>query len=202
MNNPRRTLIALCACLVAGTMACAAADSKNILKRSDGEATPDPAKYLKLRKEYAERFSGGWFTNPERRALMKLYDTDKTAFLNKAREWLRRCPIDAKIHMMCALLLTQPSQAAEKRYHKTMLFGLMDSLFRSGNGKSCESGYYVININEEYMLLNAIGAKDLGHKVRGNCDTFDVELEGKRTTVSFTMSNAFAARWKENRPAR
>lgn len=129
---------------------------------------------------------------------MKLYDTDKPAFLDKSRAWLRRCPIHAKIHMMRALLLTQPSQAAEKRYHKTMFFGLMDSLFATGNGKTCQSGYYVININEEYMPLNAIGAKDLGHKVRGNCDVFDVEMDGKRSTVSFTMWRAFAARRQES----
>jgi hypothetical protein len=58
--------------------------------------------------------------------------------------------------------------------------------------------YYVININEEYMLLGAIGAKPLGHRVHVSCDVFDVELDGKRTTVSFTMSSSFAARQKES----
>jgi hypothetical protein len=187
-----------CGCLVLQTMASAAAEPKNVLALGEGEVAPEPGKYLKLRHQYAERFSGGWFTNLERRAFMELYATDKAAFLDRSRKWLRRCPIDAKVHMMRALLLTHSNEAAQKRYHKAMFFGLMDSLFRTGNGKTCQSAYYAININEEYMLLDAIGAKPLGHKVQGRCDVFEVELDGKRSTVSFTMSNWFAARRAES----
>jgi hypothetical protein len=183
-------------------MACAASGSQDILSKSDADPSIEPAKYLKLRNDYAERYSGGWFTNPERRALIKLYQVDNAAFLDKSREWLRRCPIDAKVHMMRALLLSHPNQAAEKRYHATMFFGLTDSVFRSGDGKTCQTAYHVININEEYIILDAIGAEPLGHKVHGLCDAFDVKLEGKRTTVSFAMSNSFAARRKESDPAR
>jgi len=186
----------LCACLCLGSIGYAA-DSKTILSKSDLEAAPDLPKYLKLRNDYAERFSGGWFTNRERQAFMKLYDTDKRAFLERSKAWLRRCPIDAKVHMMRALLLTDPSQAAEKRYHKTMFFGLMDSLFATGNGTSCQSGYYAVNINEEYVLLNAIGAEPLRNRVHGSCDVIDVKLDGKRTTVCFEMSRWFAAIRKE-----
>lgn len=192
-----RTAIIVAYLAICG-FASAAADSKNILRRSELEGAPGLRKYLKLRNDYAESFSGGWFVNPERRSFMKLYESDKAAFLERSRDWLGRCPIDAKVHMMRALLLTDPRDAAEKRYHKTMFFGLMDSLFRTRDGKTCHGAYYAININEEYMLLNAIGAKPLGHKIHNNCDVFDVERDGRRTTVTFTMSKWFAAKRNES----
>jgi hypothetical protein len=42
---------------------------------------------------------------------MELYAKDKKAFAAKSEQWLRHCPIDAKIHAMLALALTEPSQA-------------------------------------------------------------------------------------------
>ena len=78
-----------------------------------------------------------------------------------------------------------------------MFFGLMDSLFRTVDEKTL-GAYYAININEECMLLNAIGAKPLGHKFHNNCDVFDVKRDARRTTVTFTMSKWFAAKRNES----
>jgi hypothetical protein len=55
--------------------------------------------YLELRKKYAERFSLGWVNDPAREALLKLYDTNKKAFLEKSKQWLSQCPVDGKVQL-------------------------------------------------------------------------------------------------------
>lgn len=152
--------------------------------------------YLKLRKQYAERFSTGWVSDPTREALIKLYDSDKKGFLAKSKQWLRHCPIDAKVQLMRASLLTDASQAAEQQYHRAVFYGLLGSITSSGDGKTCKTAYYVINVDEEYTVLNYMGAKTLGQSLQDGCDVLDVELNGKRTKICFDISSSLAATQK------
>ena len=152
--------------------------------------------YLDLRKKYAERFSTGWVNDPAREALLKLYNGDKKTFLEKSKQWLSHCPVDAKVQLMRASLLTDPAQAAEQQYHRAMFYGLLGSITSSGDGKSCKTAYYVINVDEEYTVLNYMGAKTLGQSLEGACDAMDVELNGKRTKIYFDISGSLAATQK------
>jgi hypothetical protein len=149
--------------------------------------------YLQLRKQYAERYNMGWVSDPTREALLKLYDTDKKAFLEKSKKWLHHCPVDAKVQLMRASLLTDPSQAAEQQYHRSMFYGLLGSITSSGDGKTCKTAWYVINVDEEYTVLNYMGAKVLGQSLQDRCDVLDVELNGKRTRLYFDIADSMAA---------
>jgi hypothetical protein len=149
-----------------------------------------PGQCLKLRKQYAAQFRAGWFTDPTRKAVMELFAKDKKAFAEKSEQWLRHCPIDAKVHAMRALVLTEPSQAVQKQYHQAMFSGLMESLFKSGDGKSCKTAYHAINVNEEYMVLDWLNAKPAGHNSQEGCDVFDVQLKGKPTKIYFDVSGS------------
>lgn len=155
-----------------------------------GDTGTSPGQCLKLRKEYAPQFRTGWFTDPKRRAFMELFATDKKAFAAKEEQWLRHCPIDAKIHAMLASALTETSQAEQRRYHQAMFSGLMESLFKSGDGKTCKTAYHANNVNEEYMVLDWIHAEPAGHNSRNGCDEFDVQLKGKRTKIYFDVSGS------------
>ena len=152
--------------------------------------------YLELRKKYAERFSLGWVNDPAREALLKLYDINKKAFLEKSKQWLSHCPVDAKVQLMRASLLTDSSQVAEQQYHRAVFYGLLGSITTSGDGKSCKTAYYVINVDEEYTVLNYMGAKTLGQSLEGGCDVLDVELNGKRTKIYFDIAGSLAATQK------
>jgi len=149
-----------------------------------------PKDCLKLRKQYAGQFHAGWFTDPTRKALMELFAKDKKAFAEKSEQWLRHCPIDAKVHAMRALALTESSQAAEKKYHQAMFAGLMESLFQSGDGKTCKTAYHAINVNEEYMVMDWLNAKPGEHISQGGCDVFDVQLKGKPAKIYFDVSGS------------
>ena len=44
------------------------------------------------------------------------------------------------------------------KYHD-IEFGLLLSITKSGDGKTCETGWHVIQIEEEYFILNMLGAE-------------------------------------------
>lgn len=80
----------------------------------------------------------------------------------------------------------------QKKYHD-IEFGLLYSITRSGDGKSCETGWHVTQIEEEYFILNMVGA-DLEKQsiTRGgsnNCDKMQVKTEdGESKTYYFEIN--------------
>jgi hypothetical protein len=81
--------------------------------------------------------------------------------------------------------------------------GLVQSILRSGDGKTCETGWEVAMVREEYDLLRIMGTrpkqqalimgKDGGH----SCDAMTViDREGKETTYYFIIDRVMADEMK------
>jgi hypothetical protein len=74
--------------------------------------------------------------------------------------------------------------AQSKKYHD-IEFGLLNSIVKKGDGKSCQTGWPVIQVEEEYFILAMLGAKVQKQSIDrtgGVCDRMEVETpEGKRT---------------------
>jgi|26BtaG_2_1085354.scaffolds.fasta_scaffold08456_3 hypothetical protein len=85
---------------------------------------------------------------------------------------------------------------AEK--YKTIQFGLLKSIVNNGDGKSCENGWSVIQVSEEYFILNMLGVKLSKQNVDNNggiCDRMEVTDEnGEEKTYFFEISNVFKGR--------
>lgn len=83
---------------------------------------------------------------------------------------------------------------AEK--YKTIQFGLLRSIVNNGDGKSCENGWPVIQISEEYFILNMLGVELKTQSIDGGvCDRMEVVDENGETKVYyFEISNVFKGR--------
>jgi hypothetical protein len=78
--------------------------------------------------------------------------------------------------------------------YKTIQFGLLYSIVNNGDGKTCETAWPVIQISEEYFILNMIeaGVKQQSTYSKGGfCDKMDVVVEGKKKTYYFEISKIF-----------
>ena len=90
--------------------------------------------------------------------------------------------------------LVGDSVNAEK--YKTIQFGLLRSIVNNGDGKSCENGWPVIQISEEYFILDMLGAELKTQSIDGGvCDRMEVVDENGETKVYyFEISNVFKGR--------
>jgi len=81
-----------------------------------------------------------------------------------------------------------------KKY-KAIQFGLLYSITDSGNGQTCETAWHVVQINEEYFILQMLGAKLLKQSIDnsgGLCDKMEVKMEdGVEKTYYFETSKVF-----------
>jgi hypothetical protein len=84
--------------------------------------------------------------------------------------------------------------ANQKKYHDIEL-GLLNSIVHSGDGKTCESGWHVTQIEEEYFILSMIGAQlqtqSIASGDKNTCDKMVVKTDEGETTYYFEANKVF-----------
>lgn len=81
------------------------------------------------------------------------------------------------------------------KYHD-IEFGLLNSITKSGDGKTCETGWHVTQIEEEYFILNMIGStlqtQSISSGGKNMCDKMVVKTEeGESKTYYFEANKVF-----------
>lgn len=146
----------------------------------------------------SKSFSGTWVASTQRDALLKSYSEEKPqTFIQGAKNWLDKYPVDAKVHLMLANLLLRTGDYQGGVYHRTMFYGLLWSILASGDGKTPKTAYHVIATDEEYTVLNFIGAKLKKQSLQGENDVMEVEIDGKASVMYFDVSIGLNALDKE-----
>lgn len=84
--------------------------------------------------------------------------------------------------------------------HHHIEFGLLKSIVNTGNGKTCDSGWEVTQIEEEYFILNMVGADLKKQSLKGICDKMEVTIleSGQQKTYYFDTYYIFESRKQEN----
>lgn len=83
-----------------------------------------------------------------------------------------------------------------KKY-KEIQFGLLKSIVTTGDGKSCQTAWSVIQVSEEYFILDMLGAELYEQSIYnygGICDKMDVNINGEKRTYYFEISKVFEGR--------
>ncbi len=79
--------------------------------------------------------------------------------------------------------------------YKSIQFGLLHSIVDNGDGKTCATGWPVIQISEEYFILSMMGAKlisqSLARKDQVVCDAMEVSIEGETKEYYFDIRRIF-----------
>lgn len=102
------------------------------------------------------------------------YDTA----LELANQILEQNYLSANAHFVALHVHEALNQSQEADFHRYVIDGLITSILESGDGKSTETAYVVISIEEEYMILGVLGISFTSQSLVGEAGhSFDV-LEG------------------------
>jgi len=74
--------------------------------------------------------------------------------LEIAKLILEKRYIDIKTHSYCSYIYKQLNDSVKSNYHNNIYNGLMNSIYFSGDGKSVKTAFIVMEVSEEYDLLN------------------------------------------------
>ncbi|WP_162915380.1 DUF4919 domain-containing protein [Paraflavitalea soli] len=79
--------------------------------------------------------------------------------------------------------------------YKAIQFGLLNSIVNNGDGNTCTTAWPVVQIEEEYFILQMLGADVLKQSTDtkgGHCDKMEVKTEeGEKKTYYFGISKIF-----------
>jgi hypothetical protein len=65
--------------------------------------------------------------------------------------------LDTEAHALAASLYRDMGDKTKAAYHLQFAGAILNSIFSSGNGQSCQSAFVVVDIEEEYAVLKYLG---------------------------------------------
>ena len=94
----------------------------------------------------------------ERKAMFQaLHEKRYRDALRAAEEMLERCPLDLDAHLAAAVSTGELGSPDRAGFHRRIIDGQVRSILASGDGKSLKSAMTVIDVQEEYVAVNALG---------------------------------------------
>ena len=87
-------------------------------------------------------------------------------------------------------------ESNQQKYHD-IEFGLLRSIVKNGDGKSCKTAWPVIQLDEEYFVLEMLGAKLIRQSIEGKgdpCDKMEVATEEGRAVHYFGIAKILQGR--------
>lgn len=104
-------------------------------------------------------------------------------------------------NMMAHKILSQTydmiDDAQNAQKYETIQMGLLKSIIQNGDGKSCATAWAVIQVSEEYFILEMLGVELKRQSIvstSGLCDKMEVIDEGVPAIYYFDVSKVFESR--------
>jgi hypothetical protein len=113
--------------------------------------------FKELRIAYADS-GGGADTDAQKKAMMTALNSKNYAdALRNADIVLASDYVDMDAHFVEYIADRELKNQDQAEFHKFILQGLLDSITHSGDGKSFETAFQVIQVHEEYVVLRFMG---------------------------------------------
>jgi len=153
--------------------------------------------FRQLRLAYAEspNYGNGPDTDPQKKSMTAaLNGKDFVTAIKNADAVLAGNYVDMDAHFAEYIAHREMREPERAEFHKFVLQGLLRSITDSGDGKTPETAYQVIEVHEEYVLLNFMGvglpkSQSYLHKNGHAYDamTFDDPRSKKERTLYFNV---------------
>ncbi|MGI8835102.1 MAG: DUF4919 domain-containing protein [Pyrinomonadaceae bacterium] len=90
-----------------------------------------------------------------------LAQTNYAEAIKIAESVLEKNFVEVNAHMVAQIAYQESGNAERAQFHKFMAEGLLNSIKSKGDGKSTDTAFEVISINEEYALLRSMSLRPI-----------------------------------------
>jgi hypothetical protein len=130
-----------------------------------------------------------------RKAMHELMTKSKYAeIIGVAKKMLSLDYTDMEAHKVLQQTYKTLGDTPNRNKYHDIEFGLLNSIVKKGDGKTCPTAWPVIQITEEYFILEMIGAKLLRQGIDntgGVCDRMEVQTDEGKKAYYFEISKVF-----------
>lgn len=99
--------------------------------------------------------------------------------VEKGREVLAENPVDIEVTLKMIISFLELEDTAQARIYGKKYFGFLDVIYASGDGKSLETAYVVISVDDEYRIVGDLGLYVKQQMLINDCDLLLFEKKGQ-----------------------
>jgi hypothetical protein len=161
----------------------------------------DPkADFLKLRMAFTETASYkpyGRDRETQQKLAEALAKKEYARAIELGEMLLKTCYVDLDAHSALERAYTQLGKMEQAKLHRRVFDGLVQSILKSGDGKTTGTAYVVISTDEEYAVLGVLGIRKSQQALLGDKDQKFDRIDGvdqkskERVTVYFNVTKPF-----------
>jgi len=148
---------------------------------------------------FQEEYEPYWIS-PYEEKLFKYYQSRKIKekeydkIIELATHSINEFPFD--LRQLNILVYTYHLKGDEETSKKVAarFAGTLDAIMSSGTGKTCETGYHVISVSHEYVILNMFQFHSKSQALIGDCDYFSLERDERNIDgIYFNIKQLFSS---------
>lgn len=155
------------------------------------KANPAKADFGQLRLAFAasSHYQPYALDDAENKAIAAAMDRgDLAGALRLVDQLLDKNYVNIQAHLLAASLCRRMGDQDRVQFHYRFLGGLIGSILKSGKGDSYDSAYRVIDVREEYAVLDVLKLKDGRQSLRSHEEhEFDVFIFNGKTNQARTI---------------
>lgn len=171
------------------------------LNEYDTTLTEDEYRFLYYGYTYQSTYKSYW-QSPFEQELSKYYrkeqleDSDYNEIIRLTSLCVAEFPFDLRQLNFMSYVYHLKGDDSTARKISYRFHGTVEAILSSGDGKTCETGFHVIAISHEYVILNLFRFQFTGQSLIGDCDYMEVNKNDRDISgVYFNVKRL----WDKNR---
>ncbi|MGE6397880.1 DUF4919 domain-containing protein [Chryseobacterium sp. M5] len=106
-----------------------------------------------------------------------LKKTDYAEIIKISNAALKEFPINLRVMNFLAYIYHLDGNEAMANKVSRNFYGLFGAIFSSGDGRECTTGFHVITVNHEYVVMNILQLEIASQGLSGDCDYISLEKD-------------------------
>lgn len=150
------------------------------LTKNDTLLTHDEYRHLYLGYFFQPKYNAFW-KSPDDEKLQAYYNkekletTDYDAIIKLINHSLNDFPFDLQQLNFLAYIYHLKGDETSAKIASFRFHSIMNVILSSGDGKKCETGFHVLMVDHEYILLSLFEIESKGQSLVDNCDYLSFE---------------------------
>ncbi|WP_316633379.1 DUF4919 domain-containing protein [uncultured Flavobacterium sp.] len=147
---------------------------------NDSLLTNDDYQHLYLGYVFQPKYNAFW-KSPDEEKLREFYSKEKLEakdydeIIKLANHSLSDFPFDLRQLNFLSTVYHLKGDKKSSNIAFLKFHNILNAIFSTGDGKQCETGFHVILVEHEYIILNLFEIESKSQSLVGNCDYFSLE---------------------------
>lgn len=150
------------------------------LMKNDTLLTQEEYRHLYLGYVFQPKYNAFW-RSPDEKKLNEFYSKEKLEtsdydeIIKLSNHSLSEFPFDLRQLNYLSYIYHLKGDEAASKITSFKFHSIMNVILSSGDGKKCETGFHVLLVEHEYVLLNLFELESKGQSLVENCDYLSFE---------------------------